>query len=302
MTNHFGICALCGKQCELTYEHIPPRAAFNSKPAKMYSGETLLFNGDRLPWDVQGLRYIDRQKGAGKYSLCQECNNNTGTWYGDTYKDIAYIVADALEKKKNESVQGIGIKEIYGARFIKQIISMFCSVNDYHFLAGYLNPTKVEDKIQHSPLFQTLIDAQKALYDAVFLFEELRAFVRNKDAVGLDKSKFKLCMYATNSDLLKTNGLSTVINFTENSFLTLSEITVPPLGFLLYINPPNECKYTGIDITALSDYGYDEKVKIEFPFQVLDMNTYFPTDYRTKEQIEKDVNDAKEWCDENAGK
>lgn len=302
MSKHFGKCALCGKKCELTYEHIPPKAAFNSRPSKMYSGEKLLLDGDRLPWNVEGLTYVSHQKGAGRYSLCQQCNNDTGTWYGDSYKEIAYVIAGALETWKNEPVQGIGIKEIYGARFIKQVISMFCSVNTYNFLQGYRNPYQAENKAQHSPLFQTIIDAQLALYDASNMMEELRAFVLDKNAVGLDKSKFKICMYVTDSKMLKLNGVSTVLNLEGNSFITVSEITAAPLGFLLYFNPPDGFNHTGVDITVLADYGYDEKVNIEFPFQVLEMNTIFPNDYRSREQIENDANNTKKWCEENENK
>ena len=302
MSKHYGFCALCGKECELTFEHIPPRAAFNSKPAKMYSGEKILFDNDRLPWDMTGLKYVDRQKGSGRYSLCRECNNNTGSWYGDTYKEFAYIVAEALAKREKEDIQGISIDGIYGARLIKQIISMFCSVNDHRFLIGYLKPNKEDDNQPHSPLFQTLVGAQNELSNSVFLMEELRAFVLDKDVKGLDKSKFKICMYVTNSNLLKTAGLSSALNISENSFVILSEITVPPLGFLLYINPPSDLKHTGIDITTLADYGYDEQVNIQFPFEVLEMNTVLPNDYRSREQIENDANNTKKWCEENENK
>ena len=37
-----GFCAICGLECELTFEHIPPRAAFNDKPSRMYSMENIL--------------------------------------------------------------------------------------------------------------------------------------------------------------------------------------------------------------------------------------------------------------------
>jgi hypothetical protein len=302
MSKQTGICALCGKECDLTFEHIPPRSAFNSQPAKMYSGEKILFDQDRLPWDVQGLKYVPRQKGSGRYSLCEECNNNTGAWYGNTYRDFAYVIAEALAQRTKEDIKGITVEGIYGARLIKQIISMFCSVNNLEFLAGYLNPHQSDDAQPHSPLFQTLENVKMALCNAVFLIEELRAFVLNKDAKGLDKSKFKICMYATDSKMLKTNGLSSVMNFSENSFIILSEITVPPLGFILYINPPSDLKHTGIDITTLADLAYDEKADIQFPFEVLEMNTILPNDYRSREQIENDVNNTKKWCEENEDK
>ena len=62
MGKRFGKCALCGKECELTFEHIPPRAAFNSAPARPVSELELLRNDyaedkGRMPWEIGGLLY-----------------------------------------------------------------------------------------------------------------------------------------------------------------------------------------------------------------------------------------------------
>lgn len=70
MSKHWGKCALCGKECELTFEHIPPRAAFNSTPARPVSGvevltEKNLNDKERLPWDTTGLRYQNQQQRHG---------------------------------------------------------------------------------------------------------------------------------------------------------------------------------------------------------------------------------------------
>lgn len=61
---------------------------------------------------------------------------------------------------------------MYPARIIKQVLSMLCSIN---------SPEKPQ-------------------------FEELREFVLDKDAVGIDKSKYKLCMYFTETTLYKYAG------------------------------------------------------------------------------------------------
>lgn len=68
MKNHFGKCALCGKECELTFEHVPPRAAFNSTPARPVSGneifkEEVINDKERMPWDTEGLKYQNQQQG-----------------------------------------------------------------------------------------------------------------------------------------------------------------------------------------------------------------------------------------------
>ena len=288
MKKEVGFCALCGTYGDLTYEHIPPKAAFNSAPAKMYTGTELLKKGsNQMPWDVQGLTYKSRQKGAGKFALCEGCNNKTGSWYGSAYQDMARRVSKALQHPEIETSQGLEIKDVYPLRFFKQIVSMFCSVNDYKAL--YKRPEHVPDKDQLSPLFQNLVASQEALYVASLLMNELRQFVLNRDAVGLDKNKFKVCMYLTRSSLLKLNGISASIHIEENTYDIISEITAAPFGFLLYFNPSATRDWTGVDITALSDVGYDEKCNIEFPVRILEMNTYFPGDYRSKEEIEKAI-------------
>lgn len=290
MKKEVGFCALCGTYGDLTYEHIPPKAAFNSAPAKMYTGAELLKKeSGQMPWDVQGLTYVNRQKGAGKYSLCEKCNNNTGKWYGAAYQDIARRVAVALQHPEIDASQGLGIKDVFPLRFFKQILSMFCSVNDYKALYAYSRPAQVPDKGQLSPLFQNIVASQEALYEASLLTGELRQFVLDRDAVGLDKNKFKVCMYLTRSPLLKLNGISAAIHIEGNTYDIVSEITAAPFGFLLYFNPSESLKYHGADITSFADVGYNDRCEINFPLHILDMNTYFPTDYRSKDKIEKAI-------------
>ena len=290
MKKEVGFCALCGTYGDLTYEHIPPKAAFNSAPAKMYTGAELLKKeSGQMPWDVQGLTYRSHQKGAGKYSLCKDCNNKTGSWYGPAYQDMARRIAVALQHPEITTSQGIGIKDVYPLRFLKQIISMFCSVNNYKSLYAYANPAQVPNKEQLSPLFQNMVASQESLYEAALIMDELRQFVLNRDAVGLDKTKFRVCMYLTRSPLLKLNGISAIIHIEENTYDIVSEITAAPFGFLLYFNPSENLKYHGADITSFADVGYNDRCEITFPLHILEMNTYLPTDYRSKDEIEKAI-------------
>ena len=67
-SKHIGICALCGKEKELTFEHLPPNKAFNFTPAKPVNGEDFIHASDdknRVPWDLSGLKYQNQQKGMG---------------------------------------------------------------------------------------------------------------------------------------------------------------------------------------------------------------------------------------------
>ena len=52
---HTGICHICGKEGELTFEHIPPRNALNNQSAKMYSGDGLIkrMQGEKSKYEIQ---------------------------------------------------------------------------------------------------------------------------------------------------------------------------------------------------------------------------------------------------------
>lgn len=123
MRRHFRKCALCGKEGKLTFEHIPPSVAFNSTPARLVSGEEIfkeevLNEKERMPWDAQGLKYQNQQQGMGRYSLCQDCNNNTGSWYGEAYITFARTAHTAIKAYSPSDPNGIGFREMYPLRII----------------------------------------------------------------------------------------------------------------------------------------------------------------------------------------
>lgn len=246
-------CALCRRECIPTFEHIPPRAAFNSHPSRPVTGDKLIKDRERMPWDVEGLPYENQQRGMGRYSLCKECNNNTGSWYGNDYARFAHIVHSILTDSKIDTAQAVGIKHIYPLRIIKQVLSMFCSINNF------------EDE----------------------RMEPLRSFVLNKDKTGIDQQKYRVSMYFTQSNLIKYAPISVLLHKTPSGIksTTVSEITAYPLGFILYFDPPDTNNLEGIDITAFSQYNYDDEYAVGFPLCIKEVNNIFPLDYRTKGQI-----------------
>lgn len=258
---HFGKCALCGKLKELTFEHIPPNKAFNFTPAKPISGDSLLkaaTDNNRLPWDHSGLKYLNQQQGMGLYSICQSCNNLTGAWYGDSYVDLTKRIHYLLKKEiplDYHEVEFV-IKEIYPQRIIKQVVSMFCSINQRHYL------------------------------DTRFLL--LREFVLDRDLVSLDKNKYKICMYLTRSNMCKYCGFTIKLGGKDMQHITaecMSEFCAYPLGFILYFEPDEKREFLGTDITHFSDYSYDEKVDFKISVPILENNTWIPEDSRSRAEI-----------------
>lgn len=289
---HPGFCALCGRYFDdLSFEHIPPKSAFNNNPAKGFSGDELIRN-DSEPWITDGLQYENMQKGMGKYSLCNKCNNNTGSWYVSSYQKFALIFSDILVKSKDQLNVGVRINNMYPLQIIKQVISMFCSINkDINFSSHGGIQTQ---KINEMPIIlQTTIGAQYSLINASELLEELREFVLDKELTALDSNKFKLCIYQTDSNICKYNGLSCVMNLNNNTFVTMSEITAYPFGFILYFNPPKDLNYRGVDITSFSNFNYNYKADIYLPLTVYEVNSWIPLDYREKATIMKCIDDNK---------
>lgn len=265
-----GKCSLCGRECVLTFEHIPPRAAFNSNRARPVGGkeifnEEVLKDENRMPWDIDGLRYVNQQQGMGRYSLCKECNNNTGAWCGYAYVYFARVINTVISKSYTSVGGVISIKDVYPLRIIKQIASMFCSVN---------NPNNPQ-------------------------LDDLRNFVLAKEKRGIDKSLYKICLYFTKSTLQKQSGMMVLLEENNGQFcsIALSEIVAYPFGVVLYFDPQDERKYPGVDITFFADFEYDDFCELQLPWDFNEMNSFYPEDYRSKEEIMKHIEETKQNID-----
>ncbi|MBO5020637.1 MAG: hypothetical protein J6D52_08235, partial [Clostridia bacterium] len=197
------------------------------------------------------------------YTLCQMCNNNTGSWYGEDYQIVARVIHSILSEPMDPKYQAFGIRDIHPLRFIKQVLSMFCSINNFE-----------DERI-----------------------DTLRKFVIDKEAVGLDKSKYKVCMYLTKTNFMKYAPLSVILRMGETKWesLALTEITAYPLGFVIYFDPTDTFRYDGFYITHFSDCKYEDVADIQMPFCVYEMNDIFPTYYRSKAQIKQCIEKNKEW-------
>lgn len=205
---HFGKCCICGKEDELTFEHIPPRKALNDMPAKSFHGDSfklLLTSKDQKPWDTDGLKYENQQRGVGKYSLCKRCNNYTGTMYGNEYSRIARSIAFSLlsERKISEVTFLKGkIKVVYPLRFIKQVLSMFCSTTE--------------------GLSECFPEIRKALLDKEYRIE------------GPD---FNIYMFVMKTTRIEWTGINAMMIANVSEPLLISELDVFPLGFVFDYDP-----------------------------------------------------------------
>ncbi len=244
-----GKCHVCGRLRVLSLEHIPPRSAFNNKRAFVYGGSSILGN-KKFPWEAPDIKGQQHQNGIGFNTLCEECNNNTGSWYGSDFARFANSGMNQCELANSKKEVTIHFQDIYPLRIIKEIVCMFLSIN--------------------SP-------------DLAYKEPELREFVLNRDIAVLS-NKFRFGTYFFTGSLSKYLGIQTKINFETGEVNHISELTFPPFGYVMEIEPKKPSLYR--DISNFVNYSYDESDKnmtIEVP--ILESNTYFVGDYRTKQEI-----------------
>ncbi len=238
-------CHICGTKTKLSYEHIPPRAAFNNRPVvEGLLGE--LIKSDKIGGSLKGKTL---QRGGGGYTLCEKCNNNTGSWYGKDYVDWVEQTARILmESKINPSIYCL--YNIFPLRVIKQIVCMFFSVNANNFK-----------------------DVQK----------ELVRFVLNKDAVGIEPQIHIYC-FLNPSKVSRQSGVSGLLDFKKHRTKIISEIIFFPFGYILSLNEIKPDDRLA-EITFFSGYHYNERKEIHLKLPYLPIYSYLPGDYRNEQEI-----------------
>lgn len=264
---YFGKCAICGKEGKLSYEHIPPQKAFNWLPVKYYSSDDFIkhVSSDRLPWDFSEMtQYDPHQKGCGEYTLCQDCNNNTGSWFGSDYVSFAETIHNEIIKNMPKNKERIRINcRMFPLRILKQVSSMFCSVNRSN-------------------------DGE--------VINLLRDFVQNKTVQSFPCAKAKIGMHGFIGGLPKQWGISAMSSNMGNGNAHIDIFSVIyhyPLGFVLFFEPDDNTIIPGIDISTFNAYTYDQEVMMDFDLPCFEAYTLFPLDYRTQNEVIRDRINAK---------
>jgi len=240
-----GTCHLCGNHTKLSYEHVPPEAAFNDRPIVQASIERLIKKEEDLN-DITGKTF---QRGAGGYTLCERCNSLTGSWYAPAFIEWTYQVARVLLNAKGEPSLYY-LYRIFPLRVMKQIICMFFSTNGEKFREAQPN---------------------------------LARFVLNKESKFLDPHIRIYCFYSP-SGRSRHSGVAGVLNFQTHTQKILSEIVFPPMGYVMSLNriKPDERLF---DMTFFSEYHYNDWKELGLRLPSLPIYTYLPGDYRNKNEV-----------------
>lgn len=258
-----GICHICGKRGTLTYEHIPPKAAFNKHKITITPGSELtkLIQNDILPEEMfqnKKVKKVYKQRGMGAYTLCEGCNTFTGHFYADAYVEMVrqaiYIIhtlggSDIFKSGEKYIFQ---FRKLYPLRIIKEIFTMFFSVNSDQF-----------SKAQ----------------------PELQKFVLNKEICFINKDKYAIYAHILSGILARYSGISGLLNVYSGQIRLISEVAAHPFGFVLEIDPKEKNRLLECDIIDFAKFKYDEQSDIRLALEVKESNYYMPLDYRSKNEI-----------------
>ena len=245
MSDVMGICCICGQYKKLSFEHLPPRKAFNDQPVVLARFEELI--GKNPSDSIKGKA---EQKGAGAYTICNKCNNDTGSWYGRSY--ISWVRQGmTLGDKSHGEPTLLYLFRIYPLRVIKQIMTMFFSANGQNFQA--VNPNLVK-------------------------------FVLNKKKKYLEP-KFKIYAAYNFSTTARQSGIVGRVADKGKRHL-LSEFSFPPFTYVLTIDSMLHDKRLQ-DISYFANFDYDQQAVVWLELAVLPIYSYVPGDYRSKEEIDK---------------
>lgn len=246
-----GPCCICGAHGTLTFEHVPPRSAFNDRPVLLANFEAMI---DSVPGEKPG-QYRIQQQGAGNYTLCARCNNNTGAWYTKSYTWWCYQAMDLLLKTKGAATSLAYPYHISPLAVIKQVMAMFCSVNGPGLTERY---------------------------------SELRQFLLSKDRMYLNPTFAVYAYLNCEGRARRQTGISSTLTLgVPNRIRVLSEISSPPFGYVLALEggPPDQ-RLT--DISFFARYAYQDFRSVYLSLPVLATHLWLPGDYRTLQQIEAD--------------
>jgi hypothetical protein len=137
MGRNKGVCAICGRGRKLTFEHLPPRCAFNQQGGTGHTFQQWQDAGaPRSLEDLPG--GYPAPEGTGYVTLCSDCNGYTGTHYVPHYCEWVQRCAGVLwrldplenfDAKPEVTCVEVEIANIYPLRVIKEIIAGLLALN-----------------------------------------------------------------------------------------------------------------------------------------------------------------------------
>ncbi|MBA3920393.1 MAG: hypothetical protein H0X31_01270 [Nostocaceae cyanobacterium] len=248
-----GTCCICGAIGKLSYEHVPPEKAYNTATAIEYKWQDAVLTGK------QG-KGRQQQGGLGGYTLCIQCNSDTGSWYGNEYVKWARTCHSILQRWV---ASGLGestftILNVYPLRFLKQTVTMFFSL-----IGQYSGPVF---SANHPQLMEFVLDKQNNQLPSGFRFWMNFYPYNYSGPTSLRRMPLAAKLTVIQDADGKIIGVQNAASF--------EEIAHPP--FALYMTMDNGVFPNAQEITAFKQYDYDEMVNIPLSLRIMNSASRYP--------------------------
>jgi hypothetical protein len=241
-----GVCHLCGEFGPLSFEHVPPAAAFNNGPVIGSPIGTMLEDGFEAP-----ARGKINQRGAGDYTLCERCNNRTGSWYAHEFSRWCRQGTDVLVRSGFKP-RLIYLHYVFPLRILKQIITMCFSINTPRW------------REKHYELEQFVLDR-----DRRWLHDRYRVFA----------------YYNVDGCYRRVGNSMAMINLKKSTrSIQVTEISHTPFGYVVAVDGTHPDSRL-CEITHFQRYEYDEFEVAPLHLPILPTHLPIPLDYRSASEI-----------------
>jgi len=242
----FGICRLCGNFKEMSFEHIPPKSAFNDQFVVFQTMQNML----------EGRGSQKFRRGIGKYSLCEDCNKKTGRWYGAAFVDWTRQGLEWFDKLGDKSLFILPYN-IRPLRVVKQTLIMalaMCSERTLDY---------------HAELRKFVLNREQK-----YIPPKYRVYVYFN---GDGQPRFASDMVIVKAD----SGSGSYVE-AEVALPPFGYCISKPIKNMKSLAEYQGL----YDITWFGEYDYNDLVSVHLRLPARDTHEPFPLDYRSKEEVE----------------
>jgi hypothetical protein len=254
-----GICTICGKGGQLTFEHVPPDGSGNIHGLTMHTLEEWL-ERDSLDAPLPGGRL--QPEGTGRFALCDPCNRRLlGTEYVPSF--IAFVNAgyELLASIGPDGLAGLDaglINETPTATFIainrrrvaKQIVSMILVTCGRNFVAAH---------------------------------PDLERYVRHPEWTDVP-AKYRLFLALTPGPKARFSPVTVSLDLATRRIVSYAEVAYPPFQYLFVVQ--GEPDRAGEITSWMHAADAIDEVSVVLPLGFC--HTGLPGDLRSRAQAERD--------------
>jgi hypothetical protein len=225
---------------------MPPRKAFNDCKVLLQK-----IDKERSKAVVRW-RKEQRQGGNFEFVLCEDCNNKTGSWYGNEYVKFVKTYAQYANSENAGKTVLFQIHNLFPLRVVKQVLAMMCASSG-----------------------SGLSEANPAL----------RKLVLDKNSKGLP-DYLHMFTYLRCHGGGRSSGVTGILDLKDSKSKIVAEFSWWPVGWILTFDDQPDISTT--DITHWFKFGYDEKKSLTLELPCHWAVTAYPLDFRNPEQVIKD--------------